>query len=174
MAVGIAIMALFSVAAIVVGALAIADLGSARSEVVATLDPASYEASQLEVALLNQETGIRGYALSGQQVFLRPYTLGVAGQKTALARLDTVLAGLPGARADLRDVLASVSDWRAGYAIPVMREVAATGKAPASPTPQRRQGRLRQHPGRPDRPAQRRLGPAAAPRSPRWPTRPTP
>jgi signal transduction histidine kinase len=136
-AVGIAIMALFSVAAIVVGALAIADLGSARSQVVATLDPASYEASQLEVALLNQETGIRGYALSGQQAFLQPYTLGLTGQKKALARLDTVLAGLPAARADLRAVLAKVSDWRAGYAIPVMREVAATGKAPASPTPQR-------------------------------------
>jgi signal transduction histidine kinase len=136
-AVGIAIMALFSVAAIVVGALAIADLGSARSQVVVTLDPASYEASQLEVALLNQETGVRGYALSGQQVFLQPYTLGLAGQKTALARLDTVLAGLPAARADLRGVLARASDWRAGYAIPVMREVAATGKAPASPTPQR-------------------------------------
>ena len=136
-AVGIAIMALFSVAAIVVGALAIADLGSARSQVVATLDPASYEASQLEVALLNQETGIRGYALSGQQAFLQPYTLGLTGQKKALARLGTVLAGLPAARADLRAVLAKVSDWRAGYAIPVTREVAATGKAPASPTPQR-------------------------------------
>ena len=135
-AVGIGIMALFSVAAIVVGALAIADLSSARNEVVTTLDPASYEASQLEVALLNQETGVRGYALSGQQAFLQPYTLGVAGQKKALRRLDTVLAGLPGARADLRNVLARASDWRAGYAIPVIRGVAA-GKAPASPTPQR-------------------------------------
>jgi signal transduction histidine kinase len=136
-AVGIGIMALFSVAAIVIGALAIADLSAARSQVVANLDPASYEASQLEVALLNQEAGVRGYALSGQRVFLQPYTLGLAGQKKALARLDTVLAGLPGARADLRHVLAKVSDWRTGYASPVMAEVAATGKAPASPTPQR-------------------------------------
>jgi signal transduction histidine kinase len=136
-AVGIAVMALFSVAAIVIGAVAIADLSTARHQVVNNLDPASYEASQLEVALLNQETGVRGYALSGQQVFLQPYTLGLAGQKKALARLDPVLAGLPAARADLRRVLAAATDWRAAYAIPVVRAVAATGKAPASPTPDR-------------------------------------
>jgi signal transduction histidine kinase len=136
-AVGIAIMALFSVAAIVIGAVAIADLSTARTQVVGNLDPASYQASQLEVALLNQETGVRGYALSGQQVFLHPYSLGLAGQKQALARLDPVLAGLPAARADLRRVLAAASDWRTSYAIPVMRAVAATGKAPASPTPDR-------------------------------------
>jgi signal transduction histidine kinase len=136
-AVGIAIMALFSVAAIVIGAVAISDLSTARTQVVDNLDPASYQASQLEVALLNQETGVRGYALSGQPVFLQPYTLGLAGQKKALARLDPVLAGLPAAQADLRRVLAAAGDWRAGYAIPVMRAVAATGKAPASPTPAR-------------------------------------
>jgi signal transduction histidine kinase len=125
-AVGIAIMTLFSVAAIAVGALALAGLGSARDQVVNTLDPATYQASQLEVALLNQETGVRGYALSGQRVFLQPYTLGVAGQAAAVKRLHVVLAGLP-----------TASDWRAGYAIPVTRAVQATGKAPASPGPAR-------------------------------------
>jgi signal transduction histidine kinase len=136
-AVGIAIMSLFSVAAIVIGGLALAGLGSTRSQVVARLDPASFQASQLEVALLNQETGVRGYALSGQRAFLQPYTLGLAGQRQALGRLRPLLAGLPAARADLGRVLAKVSDWRAGYAIPVMSAVQATGHAPASPGPQR-------------------------------------
>jgi signal transduction histidine kinase len=136
-AVGIAIMTLFSVAAIVVGALALAGLSSARDQVVNTLDPSTYQAAQLEVALLNQETGVRGYALSGQRVFLQPYTLGVTGQAAAVKRLHVVLAGLPAAQADVRMVLSKASDWRTGYAIPVMRAVQATGKAPASPGPAR-------------------------------------
>ena len=135
--VGIAVMSVFSVAAIVIGGLALAGLGSARSQVVTTLDPAAFQASQLDVALLNQETGVRGYALSGQQAFLQPYSLGLAAQRTALHRLRPVLAGLPAARADLDHVLAQVSDWRAAYAAPVIHAVQATGKAPASPGPQR-------------------------------------
>ena len=136
-AVGIAVMAAFSVAAIVIGALALAGLSSARQQVVTKLDPASFQASQLEVALLNQETGVRGYALSGQQVFLQPYPLGVTGQQRAVARLNRVLAGDPRAEAEVARVLNRASDWRTGYAIPVMRAVQATGKAPASPGPQR-------------------------------------
>jgi signal transduction histidine kinase len=136
-AVGIAIMTVFSVAAIVIGALALTGLGSARSQVVTALDPASFQASQLEVALLNQETAVRGYALSGQRLFLQPYTLGLAGQKHSVLRLHQVLAGDPRAGAEVSRVLRKASDWRTGYAIPVMRAVQATGKAPASPGPQR-------------------------------------
>src|SRR5215467_5740795 len=62
---GVVIAGLFSVLAIVIGGAALTSLNSARSRVVDTLDPAAYHASQLEVALLNQETGVRGYTLSG-------------------------------------------------------------------------------------------------------------
>jgi signal transduction histidine kinase len=136
-AVGIAVMTVFSVAAIVVGALALAGLASARSQVVTTLDPASFQGSQLEVALLNQETAVRGYALTGQHAFLAPYALGMAGQQHAVARLDTVLAGQPKAQAEVRRVLRAARDWRAGYADPVIAAIQATGKAPASPAPAR-------------------------------------
>jgi signal transduction histidine kinase len=136
-AVGIAVMTAFSVAAIVLGALALAGLSSARSQVVTTLDPASFQGSQLEVALLNQETAVRGYALTGQRAFLQPYTAGMAGQRHAVARLDTVLAAQPKAQAEVRRVLRAASDWRAGYANPVIAAIQATGKAPASPAPAR-------------------------------------
>jgi signal transduction histidine kinase len=136
-AAGIALMAVFSVAAILVGAVAVASLGSARTQVVDNLDPASVQAAQLEVALLDQETAVRGYALTGQQAFLQPYGPGVTGQRRAVTRLRQVLAGMPGARAELTAVLAKVTDWRTSYAAPVIRAVQATGKAPASPGPQR-------------------------------------
>jgi signal transduction histidine kinase len=136
-AVGIAVMSAFSVIAIVLGALALTGLGSARRQVVTELDPASFQASQLEAALLNQETGVRGYALTGQRVFLRPYPAGLAGQQQAVRRLRQALAGDARAQAEVARVLSAASDWRTGYAIPVMRAVQATGKAPASPGPAR-------------------------------------
>jgi len=136
-AVGIAVMTVFSVVAIVIGALALAGLGSASQLVVSRLDPASVQASQLEVALLNQETAVRGYALSGQRVFLRPYPAGLADQQQAVRRLHRALAGDPRAEAEVTRVLNRASDWRTGYAVPVMTAVRATGKAPASPGPAR-------------------------------------
>ena len=62
--VGVLIVALFAVLAIGVGGTALADLTTARNHVVDTLDPAAFHASQLEVELLNQETGVRGCAVS--------------------------------------------------------------------------------------------------------------
>jgi signal transduction histidine kinase len=135
-AAGIALMAVFSVAAILVGAVAVASLGSARAQVVNNLDPASFQASQLEVALLDQETAVRGYALTGQQAFLQPYGQGTTAQRHAVTRLRQALAGNPAAGAALNQVLARVSDWRSSYAAPVIREVQATGQAPARPGPQ--------------------------------------
>jgi signal transduction histidine kinase len=130
---GIAAMTVFSVLAIVIGAIALTDLSAARSRVVDRLDPASYQASQLYAALLNQETGVRGYAISAQRSFLQPYTLGLAGEKHSLSRLTQVLAGLPGAQRDVAQVLGKVSDWRTGYAIPTIDRVQATGKPFLSP-----------------------------------------
>jgi signal transduction histidine kinase len=128
-ATGIAVMALFSVAAIAIGAIALTDLNNARNRVVQTLDPAAYQASQLEASLLNQETGVRGYALSAQQSFLSPYLTGRADERRALAGLRPRLAGLPAAQRDLRQAISKVNDWRAGYAAPTIQQVKSTGKA---------------------------------------------
>ncbi|MGH3398479.1 MAG: sensor histidine kinase, partial [Streptosporangiaceae bacterium] len=136
-AVGIAFMAAFSVAAILIGALALTDLSDARNRVVQSLDPAAYQASQLYVALLNQETGVRGYALSAQQSFLEPYTAGQAAERHALRRLRVDLAGLPVAQGALARAIRKSDDWRANYATPAIAQVARTGKPPAGADVQR-------------------------------------
>ncbi|HEX3491508.1 MAG TPA: ATP-binding protein [Streptosporangiaceae bacterium] len=127
-AVGIAFMTLFSLLAILIGALALTDLDSARNRVVQKLDPAAYQASQLYVALLNQETGVRGYALSTRPSFLQPYHAGLAAEQHALGQLRPALAGLPTARAELSQVIREAHDWRMSYAVPTIHQVAATGK----------------------------------------------
>src|SRR5215469_3096986 len=116
------------VAAIVVAAVALNNLASDRNQLVNTLDPAAFHGSQLYAAMLDQETGLRGYLLSGQPSFLTPYATGHALQSQQIAALQPLLTSLPAARADLTTALRLVESWRSAYAEPAMRQVAATGK----------------------------------------------
>ena len=130
------------IAAIVVGAVTLSNLSTAAPQVVDTIDPAAFHGSQLYVAMLNQETGVRGYLLSGQRPFLDPYTSGVAEQAAQVDRLRPLLAGLPAAQRDLSTALSQnhrLADdlrrarHRAGGRPPASRCRAATS-ASARPT----------------------------------------
>jgi signal transduction histidine kinase len=126
--VGFVIVTLFSLAAIVVGGTALANLASARDRVVNKIDPAAFRTSQLGVAYLNQETGVRGYALSARPTFLAPYTDGLAQERRQVSALRRLLTAIPAAAADLTRVTARAGIWRARYAEPTIRQVRATGK----------------------------------------------
>ncbi len=126
--VGFVIVTLFSLAAIVVGGTALANLASARDRVVNKIDPAAFRTSQLGVAYLNQETGVRGYALSARPTFLAPYTGGLAQERRQVSALRRLLTSNPAGAADLTQVTARAGIWRARYAEPTIRQVRATGK----------------------------------------------
>jgi signal transduction histidine kinase len=143
--VGLLIVGLFSLLAIGVGGTALTALNTARDRLVNTLDPAAFHASQLEVELLNQETGVRGYALSAHLPFLEPYNDGLARQRKQVAALRPLLAGMPAAQADLNQVLQRARSWRITYALPTISEVKTTGKpltGPSLTAPSVNQGRL--------------------------------
>src|SRR5215472_13609032 len=116
------------VAAIVVATVALNNLANDRNQLVSTLDPAAFHGSQLYAAMLDQETGLRGYLLSGQPSFLTPYATGHAQQHKQVAALQPLLMSLPTARRDLTTALRLIESWRATYAGPAIRQVAATGK----------------------------------------------
>jgi signal transduction histidine kinase len=123
------LMTFFSLAAVVTGALAIAHLDEERQRVETTIDPVALAAQQLYSALLNQETGVRGYALSGNPDFLAPYTQGLAAEKAAISQLDQLMPQLPAATAaHLRQTVSQADDWRTRYAQPAIRQVQASGK----------------------------------------------
>ena len=124
-AAGMATLITLLVAAIVVGAIAIGSLDAARNRVVNVLDPAALHGSRLYSALLNQETGLRGYLLSGQRPYLQPYFAGIADQKAELTALRPLLAGLPGAGADLAVTAQRIGNWRSRYAAPAIARVTA-------------------------------------------------
>jgi signal transduction histidine kinase len=126
-AVAMALVGAVLIGAIVLGSLAIGGLDSARNRVVNVLDPAALHGSQLYASLLNQETGLRGYLLSGQRPFLQPYVSGLASERAELRILGPLLADLPGARADLGTAVRQAGRWRSAYAIPKIAQVSATG-----------------------------------------------
>ena len=123
------ILLLFSVAAMVAGGLSLLSLHDNRERVVGTIDPAALQVQRLDTALVNQETGVRGYALSAQQDFLQPYRDGVAQEASAIKALRAVVKELPAAAAtDLNGVATQARLWRAHYAQPTISRISQTGK----------------------------------------------
>ena len=78
--------------------------------------------AQLATANADQETGMRGYVITGEDSFLAPYT---AGRKTAAVLVAELRATLdtPGPRRALATVTAAMETWRRQSATP---EIALT------------------------------------------------
>ncbi|MGD0243523.1 MAG: ATP-binding protein [Streptosporangiaceae bacterium] len=132
--VALLVLLLFSVAAVVAGGLSLLSLHDNRERVVNTIDPAALDVQQFDTALVNQETGVRGYALSGQKDFLQPYNQGVAQEKAAIKALNAVIKDLPSSAArDLEKATTQAHFWRTHYAQQTINEVAKTGKPVVSP-----------------------------------------
>jgi signal transduction histidine kinase len=128
------LMTVFSLAAVAAGALALTHLDDARHRIEFTIDPAALAAQQLYSALLNQETGVRGYALTAQPDFLAPYTQGIAAETAAVSQLRALIPQLPGASvADFTQALTQASDWRARYAEPTIKQIQDSGKPAVGP-----------------------------------------
>lgn len=81
--------------------------------------PALIEAKRLETALLNQETGVRGYGIAGQEEFLTPWAQGLADEEAATRRLHTLVRGDSRALADLAAVESAAGAWQQRFARPV-------------------------------------------------------
>ncbi|MEU3462604.1 CHASE3 domain-containing protein [Streptomyces sp. NPDC006733] len=81
--------------------------------------PALVTSVRLESALINQETGARGYGLTGEPGFLEPYRSGLRQQKDSVALLRTLLADDSKAAADLDEMLVRAETWQSRFGRPV-------------------------------------------------------
>ncbi|MFI2645346.1 ATP-binding protein [Streptomyces sp. NPDC018610] len=88
-------------------------------ELVSRRSPALIDAIRVQEALVNQETGIRGYGLSGHADFLQPYAQGVADERAALRRLHSLTDGDARTRADLAEVERLSGAWQERIARPI-------------------------------------------------------
>ncbi|OLF15979.1 sensor histidine kinase [Actinophytocola xanthii] len=134
--VSVAAVALFSVAAILVGGIALTTLAESRERVVRRIDPALLQSLRLEAALVDQETGVRGYALGAHESLLRPFIGGQQSQRDAVGQLEGLVTDLPAAETALGQVTERAARWRSEYADPTVEEVDTTGRPVASDTNQ--------------------------------------
>ncbi|XVV08738.1 sensor histidine kinase [Actinoplanes sp. CA-131856] len=116
----IAMVVLIAVAA-VVGA----ELLSRTTEVSDRLNdriaPARTAVAELTAAVVGQETGVRGFVLSGEQQFLDPYEQGRADETRLVGQLRDLLDGHQEALTDLDLVEQRMASWRTTAAEPLVQ-----------------------------------------------------
>ena len=97
LALSIGTLLAIAVAGVVFALVANAEVNRRQDELAAGIVPAQTAALGLERALLNQETGVRGYLLTAERQFLEPYEDGLNDESRAYRQLQA-----PGARRGAR------------------------------------------------------------------------
>jgi signal transduction histidine kinase len=124
------LLVLVAVLGIAVGVVTLGRLTEARQLLADRLDPAATAAQRLNAAMLNEETGVRGYLLTARTPFLDPWNQGRADQ--AAARRDLAIraagSGTSLLRADLAMLDRRIADWVDGYARPTIAAVRRDGR----------------------------------------------
>lgn len=88
------------------------------------IQPARLAASQLQSALRDQETGIRGYLISADRQFLAPYYDGQRAERAAAEDIRRYVSGRADLIADLDAIERSAGVWRTNYIEPLIASVA--------------------------------------------------
>jgi signal transduction histidine kinase len=123
------LLGVVTLVSVVAGIVAIVNLADARNLVVDHLDPTATAALRLSNALVNEETGVRGFALAGDESFLAPYRSGRVEETRAIRALRALVPGTDRAEiaADLARVQRRAQAWRTRYAEPTIERVRADG-----------------------------------------------
>jgi signal transduction histidine kinase len=124
LALTIGVLLAFAITGIGLALLANQRLSSQRRVVLNRVEPALLAALNLENALINEETGVRGYIITANPSFLEPYTQGRASEARAYQELATTkqLSAEPLA-GDLRLVHLRAHMWQLRFVDPALHVV---------------------------------------------------
>ena len=128
--VAVVLVSAVAIAITVVG-LALDDLNRSRAHLLDEIGPTVLSVQNMSTALVEQETGVRGFALTGRAEFLEPYNRGREQAESARASLTGVATTLPSAAEAMAAVDAAVDTWHADYATPVVNAVRAESVVPS-------------------------------------------
>jgi signal transduction histidine kinase len=105
-------------------------LSDHRHVVLDQVEPALQAALRLENGLIDQETGVRGFLLTGQREFLQPFYSGHAAEKRAYASLHAQARVAPSRLlAKLEAVRERAHSWRLEFVEPALRDQRADGRS---------------------------------------------
>jgi signal transduction histidine kinase len=119
----LAVMGAVVLAGAVAGAVLLTRMDDVSDRITGEIGPMRVAAYQLQAALRDQETSVRGYAISADPQFLEPY---VAGQKAEAAAAQVILDHAPARSkilADLKAIEDTSATWRSSYVEPLIEDV---------------------------------------------------
>lgn len=120
---------------VVVGGVVMSRMSDRTTELVDRIQPARSSSYQLQTSLLDQETGVRGYALTGDASFLEPYEAGMAAERLRLGRVRQLVGNEQPFADDLDRIEEAADEWRDRRAGPLIASVGENGPARESSAP---------------------------------------
>ncbi len=92
---------------------------------IENIQPARVAAYQLQAALRDQETAVRGYVITADPQFLAPYDEGSRVEQEASADIRLLEQDRPDLLGDLDAIEQAAGSWRTSYAEPLIAAVRA-------------------------------------------------
>ncbi len=117
----------FVIVSVIGASIAVLSLTRVDARVTGPLFLSVVDSGNLYVAALNQETGVRGYALTGQSQFLDPYTTGMTGQTSAEQHLAADVTANPALAPYVKSAVDALNDWHQSFAVPTLDYVRTNG-----------------------------------------------
>ncbi|BCJ52472.1 histidine kinase [Actinoplanes sp. NBRC 14428] len=114
----------------VVAAFTAASSNRQLDDVVNRASPMRAAGERLNTAVVDQETGVRGYAITGRDQNLDPYRSGLAAEQAEMAQIERLLRSGPledRIRADLAEVASRSRAWHTAVAEPILDAVRTRG-----------------------------------------------
>ncbi|KIF71379.1 histidine kinase [Streptomyces sp. AcH 505] len=128
----LAVMVLVVSCCAAVGSVLLSRTNERTAQLVDHIQPARSAVFQLQKSLLDQETGVRGFALTAEPSFLQPYQQGRKDEQRFTANVARFVAGDPRSEADLAGITKAAADWRSQVAEPLITSVRTRGAEAAS------------------------------------------
>ncbi|MEH1056152.1 ATP-binding protein [Micromonospora sp. CPCC 206171] len=93
--------------------------------------PLRVQGQELLNALLDQETAVRGYAVSADRADLAPYDSGLQQERDTVSKMNALIGDYPDIQRALAVVEQQAADWRSAVAQPVITTTERDGTAAA-------------------------------------------
>jgi len=119
----LSIMGVVVLAGAVVAAVLLIHTDDVSRDLTEDIQPARLAATQLQAALRDQETGLRGYVITADRQFLAPYFDGERYEHAAAQGIRQRVGQRADLIADLDAVEAAAAAWRRDYAEPLIASV---------------------------------------------------
>jgi signal transduction histidine kinase len=119
----LSVMGVLVLTGAVAGAILMNRTDHVSSELVDDIQPARVAAYQLQAALRDQETALRGYAIAADRQFLEPYYDGQRAERSAADEIRSRMGYHADAIDDLDAIERAAAGWRTTYVEPLIASV---------------------------------------------------